>query len=1524
MKDNNTKSDAENLQGKLDELKGIRSQLAGVENAEDRNKIIEELLAKIGDTEQQAVSSDTDKDSLDKSLDDIENQIADMQRELDKLIKEYDKSYYNMRSISDEHRNAVKNSDSLSEEELASINSKYASMKKEENKNSNSIKQQIEDHKRQINNLKKKRQRIKKKIEEAKELGISGDDLHDINGALRKTTVMNSILEQKGLSDITTRRGHRKTAEEKQAYDEEKKKIVKEISEIKSKDKSLSILDAIEILYSIKVNYVSGKAPKVILVNQNQLNNIKNKVASTPKKIKGDTPTQDYEPGKVPSDLQGMLANSSDDLIDSGRVYIEPILLRGLNYEQTQARYREAVINQMMAKGKVYNPETMDVVILGAEADPAASDILYTSYEVRNKKKEEEKTVSPKLLDSDRIYIEPILLRGMSYEQTQEKYREEAIKQMMAKGIPYNPDTMEVVIVGAEADPAASDILYTVYEVYEKQNEKEKEKEKIKAPAVVKPAPVVPYNNAVIAGVPAVIPPKPSFMPNGGSNNLGSDDSFGSSSSGAGGSDPANPSSPSNFGDNNTKVPNFSPTSGDNPVGDDSTPSGLDDDSNDLDSSMNSMDIKYTNRDVVDRITFFRDVDNNGDIYVRSYVVGRFNINPISDNVNINGFVCQRISQDDADYIMSNQNNSFSPYQVVVEDVRLGKRKVPVVGPDVQDIVLFRDVSDNNQVYANRSVLDQFGIASNGDMVQIEGDECYPITSEEEQQIHVASRISRDPIINIHYRDVNLKEKDLPKQDEITITLYRDLDDNNQVYASEDVLSRFGITPDGDATKIEGKDCYKVDDEAVGQIRLIAENSQDPVVNIEYKDVHLGKELPDQDEITITLYRDLDDNNQVYASGDVLSRFGITPAGDTTEIEGKDCYKISDETDAQIYNMARASQKPIIHVEYKNVHLKKEERRDHSKPAVQSIIAKLTKDLHIKSKDGTRFIASNMRISSAFKEELQSGNWVYNVIHILPAASKLVISAFSKLASKLLLTKRGKEAMSKFQERLDQLSEEELEVLFDEYKGTEAKASRNKHFNYLILGKLKQYALGKVDNLNAVIKDNYTLLFTILGETKAIEQRLAESNLSNEDREALSLQRESLISMAASSVRSILESRKKANDILSSGIHGLEEDFKSIQQNRIYEGFRFAKDSDFDDELQQLLGKYDQGLEDALYSNDDEAIVSNFMGKESCFFKNTKVSGSIFGKRSVGSKYYSPFAEEFDYRDDPFIRDLFTTFALASAAVSAVNAIRVHGIESRQLLQQQQADVARVNKHNDDVMNQVHQTGRDIEGYRGTFAEGMKAQSNEDVLSSADVLERGALDKYGWHFGDAYRKLDRANHKFYNQFNDSVTHDINDITARYGQGAIDQAQALSELSQLANRSHGTLVSVCNKCLSSLRAYKKANPRFDLHGIEQSMDYIVDHPDAIAEMNQGMVDVTNLAGGLAGLSVEHATALSRLPSDVLSTLVCAASAAGLASHVASTMKSKHTRQNHYGNEITKMMGDYLNSSMESEEENVRQR
>jgi hypothetical protein len=819
--------------------------------------------------------------------------------------------------------------------------------------------------------------------------------------------------------------------------------------------------------------------------------------------------------------------------------------------------------------------------------------------------------------------------------------------------------------------------------------------------------------------------------------------------------------------------------------------------------SLDMLTVRKDREDSLEKIVIYKDLDNNS-MYVKNHVIKRFNLDKKSDEVKIDNFSCYKIDEDDANYIIGNANNNYSPYQIDVKEVNLGKK----------------DNNINNQV------------------------------TKLELPIEVK---------NSNTSNNNLTEDKLEK-----IVIYKDQD--NLMYVKKYVTKRFNLDNNFEV-KIDNFVCSKIDEDDANYIIGNANNSYSPY-QIEVKNVILDK-------------KNNSNNNPVNNGGNTK------PTG----------------------NNKPTNSKPPVN--------------SHSKPHVEAILQKLTKDLTIKSKDSKRYTASNIKVSKNFVNELHSGNYAYNIVHVVPATFKAIFSGIKKLSSKLLLSSRGKEAISELKRRLDEdLSDEELQVLFDEYRGSVLKTDMNNQINSIILNRLKRFGLEKVEVLNNKIKNNYSILFTILGEVKVIDNQLLTSKLSRKQKEALIKKRVELISTGSSSCKEILKCRKEANTLLSGGVHGLEEDFKAVASKLSYVGMRFGKNNNFDNELQDKLGQYGQGLNDAIFSGDNEAILSNFMGLESCYYKNTEVSKSLVGKRSVGSKYYTPLAEEFDYRDDPFIRDLFTTIAITSSAVSAINAIRVHQIEANNVINKQNENINNANNLNDQTAQNVRDAASDIESRRSTFQNGMEAQAHQDVVNSANMIERGELDMSNWSFGKAYHAADSEGHDFSNTFGDNIDSQINQVASQYGSGVLTQAEALQKMADISSDAQATLANVSSECLSILEKYAESHPQFDLSAVSSAMKYINSNPTAISEMNQSMVDVTNIASGLAGLSIEHVEALSSLPSDMLSTLVCAASAAGLALKVSSTMSDKYTKKNKYGNDITEMMDEYINGrDKEDEEENI---
>lgn len=902
-----------------------------------------------------------------------------------------------------------------------------------------------------------------------------------------------------------------------------------------------------------------------------------------------------------------------------------------------------------------------------------------------------------------------------------------------------------------------------------------------------------------------------------------------------------------------------------------------------------------------------------------------------------------------------NVANNYAPLEapkdmVEVMEARNGDNSI---NEQLEKIVLYKNAHDNSY-YARENVFKRFNSRKQGAEIKIGNASYYKLNNEdldfivgnanndyspyviEEKEITIENSKNVDTERKaVQTRDV----KELFNSNDDTmerITIFVDLEHNSDKYVRRNVVDRFNIRKHGEEVRINNLICYKISDVDAEAIAEKTHNDYSPY-EVVMQEVHFNgkkgetdgknesiveKDSAEVEHKTIIIYRDVNDDNQLYVSSAILNKFHIKPEGKMVRIKGKNCYKIDDVTDEKLNKLARESKNPIYDIKYQDVKLKKKKDsfensdniNNNSKPHIEAILDKLTNGLDIYSKDCKIFTASNVHVANNFKSELQSGNVLYNIVHFVPTVIKSGVSFIRKMAAKLMLSKRANDSMNELKRRLyEDLSEEEIDVLFEEYRGSQLKTNMNNQINDLILDRLKYYGLKKTLDLNNIIKENYGKLFNILGQIKAIEGTLNKRDLDDKMCKSLQEERKKLIDAAAKSIKEILVSRKDANNLLSGGGHGLEEDFKAVATKLSYVGMRFGKNNNFDNELQHILGEYGQGLNDALAEADNEAIVDNFMGLESCYYDNTKVAKSIFGKRSVGDKYYSPLVEQFDYRDDPFIRDACVTFTTVSAGISALESFRVHQLESRELLKTHQEEVKNINSANDEAMKQIHQIGSDIENRREVFGFGMKAQSHQDVLNSANAIERAELDMSDWKFTDFYHAADKQGHEFFNGFHQRVSEKISDITEKYGVDKITQTEALQELANVANDAQATLKNVSSECLTILNDYAKSHPQFDLTAMKESLDYIVDHPDEISNMNNAMVDVTNLAGGLQGAAASHLTALEYLPSDMASTIVCAAGAAALALNVSNTMNKKYMQKKGYENEITEMMNDYLETN-----------
>ena len=508
----------------------------------------------------------------------------------------------------------------------------------------------------------------------------------------------------------------------------------------------------------------------------------------------------------------------------------------------------------------------------------------------------------------------------------------------------------------------------------------------------------------------------------------------------------------------------------------------------------------------------------------------------------------------------------------------------------------------------------------------------------------------------------------------------------------------------------------------------------------------------------------------------------------------------------------------------------------------------------------------------------------------------------------------------KSEDKTKNLTDEELEVLWEEYKGTRLLQDNNGNtINPLIGRRLREYGLEKVAKLNNEIKQNYAYMYSLLKQINILETKIkTETNPTT--KKAFEDQIKELYSKAGDAVKNILNKRTEADNILSSGVHGILEDFKAVSSNMNYVGYRFREIFDFNNELQAELGRTGQNINTALAYGDDENLVKSFMEHEKIYFDNTKIEHKFWkgGDYSAGEKYYTPLAQEFDYRDDPYITNMFTTVAVASAIFSAVASIRIHQIEARRFMTDKNNEINTANAHNLAEASHARNVGNNILGTSDKMEKGMQAQSHQNVLNIANTQERIDLDMRNWKFDHIYHIHDAASHKSWNALNSTYSNQIQTITNRLANKTINQTQALTEYTRVANDAQRSLNQVVSQGIAECQKYAAAHPQHDLTGVIDSMRYIQQNPNAIIDMNNAIVSNMGQAAGLTNIQAATVTNIAALPSDMIVTLVAAASTVAYANRVANAAKAQNYHRG-YGNEITAMMDEYYNGQ---EEENTQ--
>ena len=636
----------------------------------------------------------------------------------------------------------------------------------------------------------------------------------------------------------------------------------------------------------------------------------------------------------------------------------------------------------------------------------------------------------------------------------------------------------------------------------------------------------------------------------------------------------------------------------------------------DLKGVFETKDTKKESKGLIDKFVIYRDLNNQDKLYLRKPTFERFAIDPIGEEVRIDGTACFEVSLQDANNIRANYNNDYSPY--VVEE-RYGKVFRNIKSNGLTDkFTIFRDVNNQDKLYARKPVFERFNIEPVGEELRIDGTACFEIKTQDANNIRANA--------NNDYSPYKVEEKlaKVSKQTNVNtesngltdkFTIFRDLNNQDKLYVRKPVFERFNIEPISEEVRINGTACFEVKTQDANDIRVNKNNDYSPYV-VEEK---LAKVLvPDKAKINpeskglmdkFTIFRDENNQDKLYVRKPVFERFAIKPIGEEVRIDGVVCYEISLQDANNIRANYNNYYSPYIVVEKTGKVVQK--AKD-----TKEVITSITTDLV----DPKKYTPSNLQITKAFRNELKEGNTSYNVVHSGQNA-KTSIALLDMLCKEILETEKAKKIMQEVENRLNNLSDDELKLLFKEYKTN--KLDIPHRLNPLVLSKISEVGVTLLKESDNKIKDNYSALYELLGNLKIIEEKQS-SSLSKEDLKQNEESRNKLLEEAFKYVEEILKNREEAEEIITS-IDDLKPYYLEAIKNLKYVGMKYNTDNN------SKADNYNNNLNNALKNKNYESILQNFMGLESCYYDNEKVKGKIVGKGSIGKEYYDIVANQFKY-----------------------------------------------------------------------------------------------------------------------------------------------------------------------------------------------------------------------------------------------------------------------------------------------------
>lgn len=189
-------------------------------------------------------------------------------------------------------------------------------------------------------------------------------------------------------------------------------------------------------------------------------------------------------------------------------------------------------------------------------------------------------------------------------------------------------------------------------------------------------------------------------------------------------------------------------------------------------------------------------------------------------------------------------------------------------------------------------------------------------------------------------------------------------------------------------------------------------------------------------------------NNKYYAQENFFSNLNINKSQEFIKIEDINYFKIPDDLQEKIIN-----RKTLY-----SIKIKKIKNDIHNNYQVKNIILKLLSNLEPTIESKSSYKEDNIIASSSFKDELSSGKYIYNVVHI--SQNKIISDSnfLNQLSMSLEKDPKFEDIKQEISNRFNSLSKDEINILIKNYNTSPIKSRINNKINNIIEENIKNYS----------------------------------------------------------------------------------------------------------------------------------------------------------------------------------------------------------------------------------------------------------------------------------------------------------------------------------------------------------------------------------------------------------------------------------------------------------------------------------